>query len=93
MKFQFSLARLLLATAAFALILGIMKPLKLAGNPLVLIAASAVAGIVLVAKRDQFRFKGTIAIGLQILNVSLCLAWSYCHGPFDAPARWERQYE
>jgi hypothetical protein len=91
MKFQFSLARLLLAVAGFALVLGIMKPLRLAGNPLVWIAASAVAGIVLVATRDQFRFKGTIAISLQVIIASLLIAARYLQGPWDAPVAWEAQ--
>ncbi len=91
MKFQFSIARLLLATAGFALVLGIMKPLKLAGHPLVWVAASAVAAIVLVANRDQLRLKGTIAIGLQLINVSLLIAVGYLRGPWDAPVAWEAQ--
>jgi hypothetical protein len=93
MKFQFSIARLLLAITGFAFVLGIMKPLKLAGNPLVLISAAAVAIISLIAKRSELCIKGTIAIVLQIINVTLCLAWSYCRGPLDAPARWEMQYK
>jgi hypothetical protein len=92
-KFQFSIARLLLASAAFAFVLGIMKPLRLAGNPLVLIAALAVAGIALVANRDQFRLKGTIAIALQVFNISLFVALSYLKGPWDAPVRWQLRNE
>jgi hypothetical protein len=75
----------LLAVAAFALVLGIMKPLKLAGHPLVWIAASAVAAIFLIAKREQFRLKGTIAIALQLFNVSLFIVMSYLEGRWGAP--------
>jgi hypothetical protein len=91
MKFQFSIARLLLATAAFAFVLGIMKPLKLAGHPLVWIAASAVAGIVLIASKDQFRLKGTIAIGLQVIETGMIIAFRYLSGPWDNPIPWDRQ--
>jgi hypothetical protein len=93
MKFQFSIARLLLATAGFAFVLGIMKPLKLAGHPLVLIAASAVAWIVLIANKDQFRFKGTIAIGLQIINVSLIIALIYLNSFWGEPVRWNAPHK
>lgn len=89
MKFQFSIARLLLATTGFAFVLGIMKPLKMAGNPLVLIAASAVAGIVLIAKRNDLRLKGTIAIFLLLADTPLFIAMRYIQGPWDAPNRLE----
>ena len=49
MRFQFTLARLLLATAGFAAVLGGMKWLGPANMPCALVAAIAVAAIVLVS--------------------------------------------
>jgi hypothetical protein len=92
MKFQFSLARLLLATAGFAFVLGIMKPLKLARHPLVLISASAVAAIVLIATRKDFQLKGAIAIFFQIIDVSLFVSLTYLRGPWGTPSPWNSGY-
>jgi hypothetical protein len=50
-EFQFSIARSLLATAGFRFVVGIMKPLMLAGNSFVLISASAVVLLFLIAKK------------------------------------------
>ena len=49
MRFQFSLARLLLAVAAFAAVLGGMRPLGDAILPLAVVASCAIFGVVLVA--------------------------------------------
>jgi hypothetical protein len=49
MRFQFSLARLLLAVAAFAATLGSLRPLGDESLPAAIIASCAMAGVVLIA--------------------------------------------
>ena len=72
MRFQFTLARLLLAIAGFAAVLGGMKWLGPANMPCALVASIAVAGIVLVtggySNRRQLAasFFGWVVYGLLV---------------------------
>jgi predicted neutral ceramidase superfamily lipid hydrolase len=68
-----------------------MKPLKEAGNPLVLISATSIAGCILIAKRKDFRTKAIIAIGLLLSLTALIIVTRYLEGPWSNPIPYDKR--